>query len=174
MLTQTFAPRAILEIGTFDGRTTLNLALNSPSDTRIYTIDLPKDETSSALLKVARSDQNLIKKNVTGSRFLNSKDESAKKKIVQLFGDTATFDFSPYDGSIDMIFIDGAHTYEYVMNDSTIAFKLLRNGKGLILWHDYDPLHEGSIRAIEELQTAHPDWDMSHIEETNLAVLIKK
>ena len=31
----------IFEIGTFDGRTTLNLALNSPPGCRVYTLDLP-------------------------------------------------------------------------------------------------------------------------------------
>src|SRR5947209_8904661 len=33
----------IIEIGTFDGRTTLNLAVNAPSKYRILTLDLPPD-----------------------------------------------------------------------------------------------------------------------------------
>ena len=33
-------PAAIFEIGTFDGRTTLNLAENAPPDSRLYTLDL--------------------------------------------------------------------------------------------------------------------------------------
>lgn len=173
LFAQTQEPKTIFEIGTFDGRTTLNLALNCAPDARIYTIDLPKDEVSSASLAVARSDQNLINTNVTGSRFVGS-DKNIKEKIVQLYGDTAHFDFTPYHSSIDMIFIDGAHTYEYVMNDSRIAQKLLRNGKGAILWHDYDPLHEGSIRAVEEVQSQNPDWRMFHIEGTNLAGVILK
>ena len=31
----------IIEIGTFDGRTTLNLALNAPPTSHIFTLDLP-------------------------------------------------------------------------------------------------------------------------------------
>lgn len=173
LLVATCRPRIIFEIGTFDGRTTLNMARNSPDETKIYTIDLPKDETSTATLAVARSDQNLIDTNVTGSRFLQSGDKKITEKITQLYGDTAVFDFAPYTNAIDFIFIDGAHTYEYVMNDSKITETLLRDGKGVILWHDYDPLHEGSVRAIEELQASHPSWDIRHIEGTNLAYLAK-
>src|SRR5439155_23717314 len=33
----------IIEIGTFDGRTTLNLAVNSPAHLRVFTLDLPPD-----------------------------------------------------------------------------------------------------------------------------------
>src|ERR1043165_6615180 len=33
----------IIEIGTFDGRTTLNLAVNAPPQHRIFTLDLPPD-----------------------------------------------------------------------------------------------------------------------------------
>ena len=34
-------PLKIFEIGTFDGRTTLNMALNSSPNTEIFTLDLP-------------------------------------------------------------------------------------------------------------------------------------
>ena len=174
MFVKTFDPATIFEIGTFDGRTTLNFARNCSPNTKIYALDLPKDETSTALLTVARSDQNLINTNITGARLLRSTDTMSRKKITQLYGDSAKFDFTPYLNSIDFIFIDGAHTYEYVKNDTAIALKLLRNGKGVILWHDYDPLHEGSVRAIEELQAAHPSWDVRHVEGTNVVCLVLK
>jgi hypothetical protein len=44
MFINEFNPKSILEMGTFDGRTTLNLALNSSPDTKVYTIDLQKNE----------------------------------------------------------------------------------------------------------------------------------
>ena len=169
-LTKKYSPRQIFEIGTFDGRTTLNLALNSDSEAKIFTIDLPKNDTARAILPVATTDQNLIKTNVTGARFTGQPEST---KITQLYGDTATFDFSPYIGEMDLIFVDGAHTYEYVMNDSVIALKLLRDGRGLIIWHDYDQSHKGSIRALDELAAANPSWQICHIENTNLVCLIK-
>ena len=179
MFAKAHNPKTIFEIGTFDGRTTLNLALNSSPDTKIYTIDLPKNGTASPLLPVTLGDKGFIDMKVTGSRFLN-KDEGIpieKDKIVQLYGDTATFDFAPYFKTVDMVFIDGAHSYEYVMNDSKIAFKLLRNKKGVILWHDYNSSHKGVMQALDELQLANiadPAWKMFHIEDTTLVCLINR
>jgi hypothetical protein len=34
-------PLCVLEVGTFNGHTTLHMALNSPTDAKIYTLDLP-------------------------------------------------------------------------------------------------------------------------------------
>ena len=112
-------------------------------------------------------------KNVTGERFLRPGRDGVRNRIVQLYGDTATFDFSPYYNAIDLVFVDGAHSYEYVVNDSIIAERLLSNKRGVILWHDYDPLHEGSIRAIEEFWESHPEYDMFHIGGTNIAGAIR-
>src|SRR2546428_10219387 len=42
-LVRASGPRAIFEIGTFDGTTTLQLALNSPDDAVVWTLDLPQD-----------------------------------------------------------------------------------------------------------------------------------
>ena len=36
-------PERILEIGTFEGNTTVNLAANAPSSARVFTLDLPPD-----------------------------------------------------------------------------------------------------------------------------------
>ncbi len=164
-------PKTLFEIGTFDGRTTLNLALNTSENVIIYTIDLPKEETNTAELPVARSDQNLINTNVTGMRFLteNAKILLGNRTITQLYGDTAKFDFEPYYSSCDFVFVDAAHTYEYVKNDSEIALKLLKNGSGVILWHDYDDKHSGSVQAVNELFEANPTWNMFHVKGTNIA-----
>ena len=40
--------RDVVEIGTFDGRTTLNLAINTPEDVTISTLDLPPDMATAA------------------------------------------------------------------------------------------------------------------------------
>lgn len=169
-------PKTIFEIGTFDGRTTLNFAINSKVGTTIFTFDLPKNTTSAAALNVYSSDQKLINTNITGSRFSSERGKKLTegREIKQLFGDTATFDFSPYYGSIDLVFVDAAHTYEYVKNDSEIALKLLKGGKGTILWHDYDDKHGGSVQAINELLEKNPGWNMFHIADTNIAGLIAK
>jgi len=166
LFVKTFNPNSIFGIGTFDGRTTLNLAINSLPAAKIYTIDLPKADTIPPTLFVTPGDKKYIEKNVTGIRYHN-KDEKVlpeKNKIIQLYGDTAKFNFNPYFNKINMVFVDAAHSYEYVLNDSKIALKLLKNGKGIILWHDYD-VWDGVTQALNELQQQNSKFNSCfHIE----------
>ena len=140
-LVQLHKPSRLFEIGTFDGRTTLNMAANAPREAIVYTLDLPRDQLDSTKLPIVSGDKQYIDKPTSGSRYLGT---DYGMKIVQLYGDSATYDLSPFFNEMDFVFIDGSHSYEYVMNDSRLALKLLRDGKGIILWHDYNtPYWEG-------------------------------
>jgi predicted O-methyltransferase YrrM len=139
----------MFEFGTFRGFTTYHLALNSPPSSHVFTIDLPAPDLGNARLELTNLD--LIQKPVSGEWFKNTECES---KITQLFGDSARFDFTPYVESIDFIFIDGAHSYEYVISDSENARKLIRPN-GVIAWHDY-PAYPGVWAALEELSKRWP------------------
>ena len=57
-------------------------------------------------------------------------------RIHCLYGDSATFDFSWLKGQVDLLFIDGAHSYEYVRNDTLHAGACCKTGS-VIAWHDY-------------------------------------
>jgi predicted O-methyltransferase YrrM len=167
-LVQTLKPTALLEIGTFDGRTTLNLAANCSSNSQVYTLDLPRQLLSSTTLPLARGDAVYIEKEASGSRFRGTDYES---RIVQLLGDSASFDFSKLGTPMDFIFIDGSHAYEYVMRDSEQARGLLRDGRGLIVWHDYTEW-AGVNRALNELFLNRPEFkDLRYFEQTSLAYL---
>ena len=165
-------PKALFEIGTFDGRTTLNLAANSSREAHIHTLDLPSSGLDQTRFNVEELDRKLIDKPVSGSRFLGRPEQS---KITQLYGDSARFDFSPYFNQMDLVFVDASHAYEYVLNDSRIALKLLRQGKGTILWHDYDRPEwwPGVMKALDELYTGSPGFSgLRQIEGTSLACLM--
>ncbi len=166
-------PRRLMELGTFDGRTTLNLAANSPPEAEVFTLDLPQAGLGSAQLPLAAGDKAYIKKDVSGARYRGTDCEG---KIVQLFGDSATFDFASYLQTVDFVFIDASHAYEYVLNDSRVALKLLRQGAGggkkIILWHDYGEW-EGVTRALDELARKDASFrDLRHIAGTSLACLV--
>jgi predicted O-methyltransferase YrrM len=90
-------------------------------------------------------------------------------RIHQLYGDSATFDLSPYYGAIDLIFIDGSHSEEYVKNDTLQSLKMLKNGSGVIIWHDYDM--RGVAKAINELCRSNVLRGILHIEHTSLAYM---
>ena len=38
---------------------------------------------------------------------------------------------------MDFVFVDASHAYDHVLSDSINALKMLRNGVGIIAWHDY-------------------------------------
>jgi hypothetical protein len=97
------------------------------------------------------------------------------EKICQLYGDSATFDFTPFFG-MDFIFIDGSHSYEYVLNDSRKAIQLLREGKGVILWHDYaTEWWEGVTKALNDLYLNDSEFkDLKWIAGTSLVYLFKR
>jgi hypothetical protein len=72
-------------------------------------------------------------------------------RIHCLYGDTATFDFSCFAGKVDLFFIDGAHSYGYVRNDTLRAFDCCKPGS-VIAWHDYGKTgFNGVSRWLHEL-----------------------
>jgi predicted O-methyltransferase YrrM len=140
-------PTRIFEIGTFDGRTTLNMAMNAPKQAIIYTLDLPRSKIDDTSWTLDPLEKKYVDKEDSGTRF---KGKECEKKIVQLLGDAADYDFSPYYGKMDLVFVDGSHSFEYALNDTEIAMKLLKGGEGIILWHNYD-VCEGVTKALNEL-----------------------
>lgn len=82
----------IIEIGTFDGRTTMNLSTNAPKGSAVFTLDLPPDQPTQFTL--APGERMFVDKTLPGERFRNRRPPwSAKaENIVQLLGDSATFD----------------------------------------------------------------------------------
>ena len=149
-------PSTLFEIGTFDGRTTLNLAAHSRTDARVYTLDLSPAGLERTVLPLEVGDRLFIDKPASGAQFAGT---SVEPKIVQLFGDSAVYDFRRFHGKIDFAFIDGSHAYDYVLQDSSTAIRLMRES-GIILWHDY--VREGPTpwpgvpRALGELYERDP------------------
>lgn len=167
-LARSRAPKRILEIGTFDGNTTLQLALNTPSDAIIHTLDLPPDaeETAEPVLKSDLTfihDQEKLVRKFEGSRVAH--------KIVQHLGDSTALDFSMFtaQGPLNMIFIDGGHSYPCVKSDTENALEVLADG-GCILWHDFTPFFGGVYRFLLELSKTLP---LIHIEGTHLIIYQK-
>lgn len=167
-LIQTLKPTRLLEIGTFDGRTTLNMAANMLPGAVVFTLDLPTDSPNSTVLPLAATEAKYIANRLTGSKFVGKEHQN---NIVQLWGDSAAFDFSPYVGTMDFVFIDGSHSYQYILKDSATGMSLLRNGRGIILWHDYGEW-TGVTHALNELFLQGGAFaGLRRIEGTTLAYL---
>ncbi len=140
----------IFEIGTYDGRTALNLALNAPRGCRIFTLDLPP--TTKPRYELSYGEVYFVEKPEPGMRYkqYHTDHPEAVARITQFMGDSATFDFSPYYGTCSLVFVDGSHAYDYALSDTDRALKLVgRNG--VVIWHDYG-IWEGVTQALEEIE----------------------
>ena len=155
----------IIEIGTFDGRTALNLAINAPPGVSIATLDLPADQPSA--LAIEQSERRYVDKPAPGARLRSCGGpwRPYAERVVQLRGDSATFDWSPHVGRAGLVFVDGSHAYDYVRKDSETAMRLVRPG-GVVLWHDYG-VWPGVNQALEELD-ARLGLGLVHIVGTSL------
>lgn len=158
--------RSIFEFGTCTGKTTYLMALNSPPEAQVTTLTLPPEKKDDYVMESADSkratERALSESGFT--RFLYS-GTPVEKKITQLFGDSKHFDESPYQGKMDLIFIDGSHAYSYVISDSEKAFRMVSPG-GLILWHDYrgPSLNKDVYKALNFLAKSKP---LHHVEGTS-------
>jgi len=114
-------------------------------------------------------DKKFIGKVETGFRF---REKEGSRKITQLSGDSAKFDFSPYARSMDFIFVDGSHAYEYILKDSESALKIAKPS-AVILWHDYAASWPGVTRALNELYQKKDNefQNLKHINGTSLVYL---
>ncbi|MBI5403557.1 MAG: class I SAM-dependent methyltransferase [Ignavibacteriae bacterium] len=160
-IARNFNPKAIFEFGTFIGVTTLQMALNTDDDTKIYTLNLLSTGEDTKY-DIGKTDE---EKNLPdlqpGSRF---KDSKVAGKITQLYGDSAVFDFSQFENKIDFVLVDASHEYEYVKNDTEKTFGMLKQG-GTIVWHDY-PNSPGVFNYLNELAG---ELTIYHIKDTHLA-----
>jgi len=154
--------RHIFEIGTFDGATTLQLALNTPPDALIYTLDLPAEDVDRTRNPLLPQERAYALKPASGSRFRGT---PAQDKIRQLYGDSAAFSAEAFAGRMDLVFVDGSHAREYVRSDSALARAMARPG-GWIVWHDYGVWPDVAA-VLDELAGEMP---LVRLEATTLVV----
>lgn len=169
-LVERHRPKTLFEVGTFDGRTTLNLAVSAGPEAKLFTLDLPPQQLADTKLDVHPEDVKYIDKKESGARFKGTPQE---KQIEQLWGDSATFDFTPYAESIDFVFIDGSHAYDYVLNDSNRAWGMTHAGS-VILWHDYANWDDVT-RALDHLRRTDARFEsLRRIEGTSLGYMVRQ
>lgn len=146
-LCQGLGARTFFEIGTNRGRTAWTVAKNNPELT-IYTLDLPdQGAVDEVALDLNESDRDFFVEQWDRGEAFAGRPEA--ERITQLWGDSARFDFAPFEGAIDVVFVDGAHSYSYVKNDTEAAFRMLSE-RGAVVWDDY-PRIPGVYRLLEEL-----------------------
>jgi predicted O-methyltransferase YrrM len=139
-----YRPNTIMEIGTASGGTLFLLSRVASNEATILSIDLPRGGFGGGygvwripLYKsFAGKKQNiyLIRK--------NSHDEQTLKKVRLILADTL----------IDLLFIDGDHTYKGVKKDFELYSQLVIKG-GIIAFHDIVPHPPETVCEVDKF------WD---------------
>ena len=151
--------RTFFEIGTNRGRTAWTVAANNP-ELEVFTLDLPATPAG----ELGSDDERfLIGTEACGEAFRGSPEAA---RITQLWGDSMSFDFSPYAGRMDLVYVDGAHTYEYVRSDTGHALEMLSRA-GTIVWDDYGS-NPGVYAWLNELAPT-LDRPVHHVFGTRMA-----
>jgi hypothetical protein len=168
------SPKKLFEFGTFDGRTTLNLATFSSDDAVVFTIDLPQEKLGSTTHAVEGDNKQYVLGRDVKRRFQYS---PCKSKIVQFWDDSAMFDFDNFystNGPMDMVFVDGCHSKEYCLNDSKKARRLVCGAKSpIIVWHDYGGCWKGVTEALDYLYENEDGFEgLVFVKDVQLVVLL--
>ena len=173
-----YKPKNFLEVGVFQGVTSRNVCekmnIINNGDFLFYGIDIFEDtnfeiDKKEATLKhnrISNPFKNLIF-NIILKKDLFSIDSIYKflkkfKNKVFLYKGFSNTELLKIDlSSIDMVFLDGGHSYETVNSDLSIIINKIKKGK-IIICDDYDQTGYGVKKAVDELE-----GKVSEIKELN-------
>jgi predicted O-methyltransferase YrrM len=143
-VTKVLRPRKIFEIGTFSGRTTSIFIMNAPRDTVVITLDLPPETKVPRDPSYIDTDIDLVRRRPLARHIHELGLES---RCQQILSDSMEFDPTPHEGTVELGFIDGAHSHDYVKNDTEKMLRMITD-RGMVMWHDYGG--KGRFRPLSE------------------------
>ena len=130
----------------------------------MWTLDLPEETAPNSILNIAKeSERSIASESGKGSLI----PQDLLPRIEFLRQDSAIFEPDPFLHSMDFVFVDGAHSAEYVRNDSLKGWEMLRVG-GIIVWHDCVPSHPDVVKFVKA-----STWSPKRISGTSLAFAVK-
>ena len=173
-----YKPKNFLEVGVFQGVTSRNVCEKlyeiNQENFSFYGIDIFEDndvkidnrEMTTKHNKISNPFKHImfniiLKKNLFSIdsiyNFLNK-----FKNNVYLYKGFSNTELLKIDMSkIDMIFLDGGHSYETVKNDLSLILKGIKKNK-IIICDDYNQVNYGVKKAVDELKN-----QVSEIKELN-------
>jgi hypothetical protein len=164
-----YKPKNFLEVGVFQGVTSRNICekLNKihKGDFSFHGIDIFEETNNTIDNKEMTIKHNKISNpfkhllfNIILKKNLYSIDEiytflkKFKSKVYLYKGFSNTELLKINLSNIDMIFLDGGHSYETVNNDLSIILKSIKKGKKIIC-DDYDQEGYGVKKAVDKLKS---------------------
>ncbi len=109
--------KRVIEFGTAEGRTAVNIALHLPPEGEIITLDFPP----------------VPGQNEIGFFYW---DQPVKSRIKQVFASVEAWDYRPYRASAEVVFCDACDRMPGLAAEAFQAFSVIKPG-GVIFRHDY-------------------------------------
>lgn len=152
---------AYLEIGSFRGESLVNVS-NVTED--CTSVTLSADE-----MRQLNFGEEFIKVHGTFSDHIDT--------IKRIEANSHTYDFNQLNKKFDLIFVDGDHSYEGVLNDTRKVFPLRKSNNSVIVWHDYGFHTENTryttLKAILDGVPKKKHNNLYHVSNTMCAVYIE-
>jgi methyltransferase family protein len=160
-VTKTRRPRAIFEMGSYDGLATAVFLLNAPDDAQVYSLDLPPQSG-------AEDDELSTDKELVAARHIGAIPKAiGLNHYSQILCDSMQFDPAPFRNSIALGLVDAAHDVKHVSNDTAKMAQMLTDD-AIVFWHDYGG--KGSLRPLANyLESLARKCSLFRIPETSLA-----
>ena len=159
----------IFEFGTCSGKTTALFALNSPLESKVYSITLNPADLSNLSFGNNRDNKvalNNVKKESIYDQFIFT-NMSIKNKINLIFQDSTKLNVDKFENKMDLIFIDGGHNYSCVKNDSEKSFRMIKK-EGYIFWHDYNVSKRSCRDIVKYIHKISKTKKILHIKNTSI------
>jgi len=162
-------PKSVLEFGTYLGVSAYVMALNTPPDCQIHTVDLPDATGAKSVHELNALDQRHVatSRHRVGEAFLRSPE---RERITQIRADSLEFRAESLVSNIDFVYVDGGHSRPIVSRDTENAFHVLSNA-GTIVWDDYFHLYPDVVKFLDEMADNH---EMHTIAGTNYVIYSRR
>lgn len=136
--------RTIVEIGVWQGKNASVLRQLFPA-AHLYLID-PWQPVEAYFLNGGAISQSAREYEGSYQQVKKLFENDEKVSILRM---PSTAGAQKVPDGMDLVFIDGDHSYDYVKEDITTWQKKVRKG-GLLCGHDYSPKFPGVMRAVNE------------------------